>query len=156
MITIEIPGFRKLELEHLVLDYNGTIALDGHPLAGVKSRLAALSAKLNIHVLTADTYGIVKQKLKDFPCTVSVVTSTHEDEAKRAYVEALGLDHTVSIGNGRIDCLMLSASALGIAVILEEGAASQAVMSADVCCNSIACALDLLLNPLRLVATLRS
>ena len=155
MIRIDIPGFRKLEIKHLVLDYNGTIAFDGQPLGGVKSRLEKLSDKLNIHVLTADTFGTVKKKLEDYPCTVSVVASTREDEAKRAYVEALGCDHTVSIGNGRIDCLMLSACALGITVILEEGAASQAVMDAEVCCTSIVSALDLLLHPLRLIATLR-
>ena len=155
MITIDIPGFRKLELKHLVLDYNGTIALDGRPLEGVKRRMEALSAKLDIHVLTADTFGVVKEELSDFPCTVSVVASAREDIAKQTYVEALGIDHTVSIGNGRIDCLMLSVSALGITVMLEEGAASQAVMAADVCCTTIASALDLLLNPLRLVATLR-
>jgi soluble P-type ATPase len=156
MITIDIPGFRKLELAQLVLDYNGTIARDGQPLNGVKRRLEALSRNLDIHVLTADTYGKVKNDLEDFPCTVSVITSAHEDEAKQAYVEALGCEQTVSIGNGRIDALMLSVSALGITVILEEGAASQAVMAADVCCTSIDSALDLLLNPKRLVATLRS
>ena len=28
------PGFRKLELTHLVLDYNGTLAVDGKLLPG--------------------------------------------------------------------------------------------------------------------------
>ena len=29
MIEISIPGYKHLQLKHLVLDYNGTIALDG-------------------------------------------------------------------------------------------------------------------------------
>ena len=29
MIKIEIPGRETIEIEHVVLDYNGTIALDG-------------------------------------------------------------------------------------------------------------------------------
>jgi soluble P-type ATPase len=51
---------------------------------------------------------------------------------------------------------MLKEAALGIAVILEEGAAAQTLVSANVVCASIVSALDLLRNPLRLTATLRS
>ena len=42
MLTISIPGFRVLELEHLVCDYNGTLACDGHLLDGVKERLTSV------------------------------------------------------------------------------------------------------------------
>ena len=75
---------------------------------------------------------------------------------KLKYVEQLGPDVTVSIGNGRNDRLMLEAAALGIAVVQEEGAAVQAVTAAVVVAPNILAALDLLLHPLRLVATLRS
>jgi len=57
MITIDIPGSQKLELEHLVLDYNGTIACDGLLIPGVKDILINLSRSLSIYVLTADTFG---------------------------------------------------------------------------------------------------
>ncbi len=30
MIEINIPGFHHLQLIHLVLDYKGTLAIDGH------------------------------------------------------------------------------------------------------------------------------
>ena len=40
-----------------MLDYNGTLAVDGHLLGGVKKALTALSGKINVHVLTADTFG---------------------------------------------------------------------------------------------------
>lgn len=156
MIAIDIPGYHALELTHLVLDYNGTIAFDGRPIDGVKDRLRALSANIDIHVLTADTFGAVEEMLVGTPCHVSILPPGRQDEGKLAYVEALGCDHTVAIGNGRIDSLMLEACVLGIAVILDEGAALKAVKAADVCCVSIASALELLLNPKRLVATLRS
>ena len=39
MIAHKIPGFGALRLEHLVLDYNGTLALDGRLLRGVGPRL---------------------------------------------------------------------------------------------------------------------
>jgi len=57
MLTIEIPGYDRLALEHLALDLNGTLALDGEVLPGVAERLAALSPHLQIHLLTADTRG---------------------------------------------------------------------------------------------------
>jgi len=51
---------------------------------------------------------------------------------------------------------MLKKAVLGIAVILEEGAAAETIIAADVVFTNIVSALDLLTNPLRLTATLRS
>jgi len=60
MITIDIPGYKKLKLAHLVLDYNGTLACDGKMITGVKKCLTALAKPLKIHVITADTFGKAK------------------------------------------------------------------------------------------------
>ena len=56
----------------------------------------------------------------------------------------------------RNDRLMLKEAALGIAVILKEGASAESVAAADVVCTDIVAALELLQNPLRLIATLRT
>ncbi len=156
MLEIEIPGFKKLVLEHIVLDYNGTMARDGRLLEGVEERLKALGKGLQVHVLTADTFGRVKANLNALPCILEILPPGGQDQGKLSYVRRLGTENTVCIGNGRNDRLMLHEAALGIAVILEEGAAWAAACAADVVCTSITDALDLLLNPLRLVATLRS
>jgi soluble P-type ATPase len=156
MIDIEIPGFRRLQLENLVLDYNGTLAIDGEPIEGVLERLEHLSQSLIVHVVTADTFGKVKSRLTGIPCQISVLPLDNQAEGKRDYIQNLGIDVTVCVGNGRNDRLMLQAASLGIAVIQEEGAAYDAISQADVVCPSILSALDLLTNPLRLVATLRS
>ena len=50
---------------------------------------------------------------------------------------------------------MLRASALAIAVLEQEGMCCRLLGEADVCTRSIEDALDLLLYPVRLVATLR-
>jgi len=156
MIEIEIPGFRKLALEHIVLDYNGTLAVDGEVAAGVKTALRALADRLTIHVLTADTFGKVKTRLSDLPLEISILPPGQQDIGKRKFVESLGTEKTVAMGNGRNDRLMLQAAALGIAVILEEGVSAETLAMADVVCKNIIDALALLENPLRLVATLRS
>ena len=156
MIEIEIPGFRALRLAHLVLDYNGTMAVDGELLAGLAEALAELGERLAVHVLTADTFGRAASELAGVGCALSILPAEDQHVAKRAYVERLGAEHVACIGNGRNDRLMLEAAALGIAVVQAEGAAAEAVRSADVVCPDILSAVALLANPLRLKATLRS
>lgn len=67
----------------------------------------------------------------------------------------LSAENAACVGNGRNDQLMLKEAALGIAVISEEGAALATLNAADVVCTHIVSALELLTNPLRLMATLR-
>ena len=156
MIVYPIPGYKTLHIEHLVMDYNGTLAVDGLLVDGVKSRLDDLAKSLNLHVITADTFGKVKAGMEGIACSVSILPPGDQDLAKLAFVKQLGSETAACIGNGRNDRLMLQESALGIAVILGEGAASVTLQAADVVCTGIVPALDLLLNPLRLSATLRS
>lgn len=156
MIEISIPGYKKLQLKHLVLDYNGTLACDGNLLEGVKEALEKLADKLKIHVLTADTFGKARAGLEGIDCKLSILPVDNQDVGKLEYVKGLNSGFTVCIGNGRNDRLMLKEADLGIAVILGEGAALEALTAADVVCTSIGSALELLTNPLRLTATLRS
>ena len=156
MLELSVPGFKELRLAHLVLDYNGTLACDGRPFEGVQERVAGLSENLVIHVLTADTFGTVKDQMGPWPCQVAVIPRGREAEAKLSYVRSLGAGQTVAVGNGRNDGLMLKEVALGIAVIQTEGAAVEALLAAEVVVPGIIDALDLLLNPQRLTATLRS
>ena len=58
MIEINIPGFGDLRLSHLVLDFNGTLAVDGRLLPGVGDALTSLASQLAVHVITADTFGL--------------------------------------------------------------------------------------------------
>jgi soluble P-type ATPase len=156
MLEIDIPGYRALRLEHLVLDYNGTLACDGELLGGVKDRLDALAGTLRIHILTADTFGKARTQLVGIRCDLSVLPVEDQDRRKLEYIQGLGPETTVCVGNGRNDRLMLREAGLGIAVVQAEGAAVQTVLAADVLSPSILTALDLLTHPLRLVATLRS
>jgi soluble P-type ATPase len=155
MIEIRIPGGETLRLEHVVADYNGTLACDGSLLPGVAEALVRLAATLSVHVVTADTFGRVRQALTDLPCRLAVLPPGGQDQAKQAYIEVLGAEGCVCIGNGRNDRLMLKVAALGIAVVQGEGAAVDTLLAADVVAPDILTALGLLLNPARLTATLR-
>ncbi len=156
MITQSIPGFADIALTHLVLDYNGTLALDGLPLMGVRERIEALCEHLSIHVVTADTFGKAAEALAGWPVSLSLLTPGEEAAQKEAYVKNLGAEGVVALGNGRNDCRMVGAACVGMVVLGPEGASGPALLSADVVCPSIVTALDLLLHPKRLKATLRT
>jgi len=156
MITLDIPGYRQLTLEHLVLDYNGTLAVDGNLVTGTGNLLVRLAQTIHVHVITADTFGTVRAGMADIPCDVSVLPPENQDQAKLNYINGLGASGVVCMGNGRNDRLMLKAAGLGVAVALEEGVAVETIMAADIVCKNITDALELLLNPLRVTATLRS
>jgi len=156
MITLEIPGRKTIHAEHLVLDFNGTLAIDGHFIDGVIETLVRLSADLEVHVLTADTFRTVRKELEGLPVTVKVIEPDWQDRQKADYVKHLGADRVIAIGNGRNDVLMLKESALGIGVIQAEGACYEVLNNSQVICNSITDALSLLIHPKRLAATLRN
>lgn len=156
MITIDIPGFRTLRLAHLVLDFNGTLALDGKMLPGIASRMAALANVLDLHVVTGNTHGDAQDQLRDCATKVVCLAVTGQAQAKRDYVLGLGESGVVAIGNGRNDALMLEHAALGIAILGTEGLATNALAAADVVVHHAEDGLDLLLAPKRLIATLRA
>lgn len=160
MIEIVVPGNRTLRLRHLVLDVNGTLAVDGRLLPGVVERLETLKSDLQIYLLTADTHGKQKEIDQQLNLTATILppaapADPTQQSQKAYFVSKIGADNVVAIGNGNNDALMLKLAALGIAVLGPEGLASQTLSAADLLCANINDALDLLLNPDRLRATLR-
>ena len=155
MIEIEIPGFKQFHFEHLVLDVNGTIAKDGLLIEGVAELLAELGSGLSIHLITADTHGHQEAIDRILSLKGVLIPKEKQAEAKLKYIEQLGADKVVAVGNGANDAAMLGAAGLGICVVGPEGSAVQALARADVVVPDIRAALELIAFPLRLIATLR-
>lgn len=155
MIELNIPGRGNLRLQHLVTDVNGTLAVDGQLLDGLSKRISGLRDRLTIHLMTADTHG--RQAVIDQQLNLTAVRTRPGNEAgqKAEYVNSLGAETVVAIGQGANDAGMLKAAALGICVMSKEGAATEALMAADLVVPDIFTALDLLEKPLRIVASLR-
>ena len=76
-------------------------------------------------------------------------------EQKRTFVEKLGADSVVAIGQGANDAGMLKAAAFGICVMSLEGAAVETLLAADIVVPDIIAAFDLLDKPMRIIASLR-
>ncbi len=155
MITFEIPGRGLLEIAHLALGLNGTLAADGRVSPAVADRVRALSPAVQIHILTADTFGTAAE-LGDLGARVIRLEQGDQVEAKASILRALGASQTVAVGNGMNDEGMLREAALGILVIGREGAAIRSLQAADLVVTSIEDALDLFRFPRRLVASLRT
>jgi P-type E1-E2 ATPase len=155
MIEISIPGRGALQIEHLVTDVNGTLAVDGQLISGLEGRIESLRDRITIHLLTADTHG--RQSLIDEQLALKAVRIQHGNEAaqKAEFVRSLGSSAVVAIGQGANDSAMLKEAALGICVMSQEGAAVDTLLAADLVVPDIFAALDLLEKPLRITASLR-
>jgi P-type E1-E2 ATPase len=155
LIEVDVPGRHVYRFEHLVLDLNGTISLDGNIIEGVLERINSLRSMVDILIVTADTRGRVQELGQSLQVKIHKIDPSNEQAQKLKLVQQVGKETTVSIGNGSNDASMLKESVLGICVLGPEGASSEAIMNCDVVISNINVALDLLLKPERLIATLR-
>lgn len=155
MLKIEIPGREKLEIHSVIMDYNGTIAKDGILSPGAGQLIPELAKLVNVYVLTADTFGTVEEECRHLGITVKSFPREGAAKCKEEILQGLGKG-TVAIGNGYNDILMFDAADLSIAIIGTEGAAGSLLSHADVIVTSPEAAINLLLKPDRLKATLRS
>jgi len=154
-MEITIPGRGNYTIKNVVLDLNGTIAQDGKIIRGVKEKVAILSQELNVFLVTADTNKNAEHLVRNLPITLYKIEEAEEDDQKLRVILNKGKDNTVSIGNGCNDISMLKESAIGICIVGGEGASTEAMMAADLAVSNINDALELLLKPHRLKATLR-
>jgi soluble P-type ATPase len=156
-ISLDIPGYGRLELEGVVCDMNGTLTRDGQLATPVAEALRDLAGSLKIYVMTADTFGTARKTFAYLPVElVGMETGRPGAEVKRDFVRRLGAERHAAVGNGRNDHLMLAAAALGICVIGPEGAPLSTLQAADLVVADPVAALELLNHPRRLLAGLRN
>lgn len=155
MIELDIPGRGRLQLQHLVLDVNGTLAVDGDLLDGIAKRLSSFRDRLEVHLLTADTHGHQADIDRQLNLQAVYIEPGNESSKKSDFVRSLGAETAAAIGQGANDAGMLQTAALGICVFSPEGSAVESLLSADLVVPDIFSALDLFEKPLRLVASLR-
>ncbi len=151
-IALAVPGAKRLRLAHVVFDFNGTLATDGALIRGVAARLRLLARLAEVVVMTADTFGTARAALARLPVAVRVVRGGRD---KRRLVRSLGRERVAVVGNGANDVPMFEEAALGIAVCGTEGMVAELARAATIVVGDVNDAIDLLLRPKRLLATLR-
>ncbi|MGZ3526023.1 MAG: HAD family hydrolase [Thermodesulfobacteriota bacterium] len=154
-MRIDIPGWGNIDIENIVIDLNGTIATDGKIASEVRKKITSLSELAKVYILTADTQGTANKEILGMKVHLIKVPEENSKKGKFEFLSTLNLETTVVIGNGSNDQLTLKEAALGIAVLGDEGVSVSAMKSADIVVENIHNALDLFLEPKRLIATLR-
>ena len=155
MLQIDIPGFGTITLKQVFSDFTGTLSVGGVLLPSVEKKLNQVAEFLDVTILTADTFGVAKKQLQCVNCAVHILPERPLDIEKERYLNQAGAEQSIALGNGINDRLMLRAARVGIVVCEGEGCAVKAAQHGDILVNRAVDALDLLLEPKRLKATLR-
>jgi len=155
MINIEIPGYGNLHIKNVLIDYNGTIASEGKLIPSLKNIIEKLSKKVNLYVITADTFGTVSKEIENFPIEIIKIEKENERQQKVEALKKLGSQNTISYGNGNNDKLIIKEAVIGICIMGDEGCSRETLEEADLVINSIEKGLLLLLDENKLKATLR-
>ena len=158
-MRIDMPCGVFYDLFNIILDLNGTITVDGSFVDGVVERLKEISEIMDAYVVTADTGQtldqLTDQLVEECGIKIHQLESGRGDLQKLAFLEELGRDETVAVGNGCNDALMLREAKLGLCVIGKEGVSIDALMASNAVFFNICDALDIFLKPKRMIATLR-
>jgi soluble P-type ATPase len=154
MITIQRPGQEPLEIEFILLDFEGTLASDRRVHPKAKDKINLLSKRTKIYILTKEEKEQVTGILRKLRAEIIHFAEGDAFNGKLNFLRQLGADRAVAIGSGRNDASMIEEAAFGICVISKEGTAAETIQKADVVVSSILDALDFLLKPLRQKATL--
>jgi len=154
MLTIHRPGQEPLDIEFILIDFEGTMALDRRVHPKTKDKINLLSKRTKIYILTKGEKEVIGEVLKKVNAEVIYLNEGEGSQRKLDLINRLGERQTVAIGNGADDASMLEEAGLGICVIGREGVAGEALRRADVVVTNMLDALDFLLKPLRQKATL--
>lgn len=158
MRKIEIPNYGTITIKNIIFDINGTLQFKGLIDAEIIYKIQDLKEYYNVFLLSADTRG----NLKDLATKLDVdyikinPADITEAEAKNNELLRLGKSHTVAIGNGNNDSLMLKNALLGLVIIGSEGATIKSILSSDVAFPNPESAIDFLLDEKIMIGTLRS
>ncbi len=154
MILIQRLGLSPLEIEFVLLDFEGTLATDRRVHPKAKDKINLLSKRTNIYVLTTQKKELIEERLRKVKAEIIYLTEGDSCRRKLDLLRHLGPNRCVAIGNGVDDAAMIEEAGIGICVIGKEGSSGEAIKKADLVFADILDALDFLLKPLRQKATL--
>jgi soluble P-type ATPase len=154
MIAIQRPGQGPLEVDFILLDFEGALASDRRVHPKAKDKINLISKRTKIYILAKGEKERVAEALRKVKAEIIEFAEGKASEGKLNFLRELGPAKAVAIGNGVDDALMIEESGFGICVIGKEGAAGGAVQKADLVVMNVVDALDFLLKPLRQKATL--
>jgi soluble P-type ATPase len=149
MISIQRPGMENLDIHFVLIDFEGTLAMDGRVHPKAKDKVNLLSKRATITILTKSNREKVEETLRKMKVEILYVTEGDSSQQKLNALQRLGPHQTAVIGNGLDDVRIMEQAGLGMCVIGKEGASAEAMAKADLVVTHVLDALDFLLKPLR-------
>jgi soluble P-type ATPase len=149
MISIQRPGMESLDIHFVLIDFEGTLAMDGRVHPKAKDKVNLLSKRVTITILTKSNREEVEETLRKMRAEILYVTEGDSSQQKLNALQRLGAHQTAVIGNGLDDVRIMEQAGLGMCVIGKEGASAEAMAKADLVVTHVLDALDFLLKPLR-------
>ena len=154
MISIQRPCQNHLEIDFILIDFEGTLASDRRVHPKAKDKINLLSRRTKIYILTKEKKELVEEALKKVKAEIIYLIEGEASQQKLDLLRQLGATRTVAIGNGADDAPMMEEAGLSICVMSKEGTSAEALKNANLLFMDILDALDFLLKPLRQKATL--
>ena len=125
MISIERPGQNDVEIEFVLIDFEGTLASDRRVHPKAKDKINLLSKRSKIYILTKEEKESAEEILKRVKAETIYLKEGEASQQKLDLLRQLGAARTVAIGNGVDDVPMIEEAGLGIAVMGKEGTSSE-------------------------------
>ena len=154
MIAVQRPGQEPLEIDVILIDFEGTLASDRRVHPKAKDKINLLSKRVRICILAKGEKERVAEVLKRAKAEIIFLKEGEASREKLNLLRQLGAGRAAAIGNAADDALMLEEAGLGICVIGREGTAVETMQKAGLVFPDIVDALDFFLKPLRQKATL--
>jgi len=154
MISIERPGQSNLEVDFILIDFEGTLASDRRVHPKAKDKINLLSKRTKIYILAKEEKECVEEALKKVKAEIIYLMEGKSSQQKLDWLHQLGATRTVAIGNGIDDIPMIEEAGFSICIMSKEGTSSEAMKKSDAVFINIFDALDFLLKPIRQKATL--
>jgi len=154
MISIERPGQMDLEIDFILIDFEGTLATDRRVHPKAKDKINLLSKRTSIYVFAMQPKEMVEERLRKVRAQIIYLEEGEASRRKLDLLQQLGPARCAAIGSGVNDAAMVREAGIGICVIGREGSCGEALGNADLVFSDILDALDFLLKPLRQKATL--
>ena len=154
-MVINVPETGKYEIENIVFDYNGTIAINGEIISGILEKIVKLTEVFNVAIITADTFNTVRKAFKNTNVNIHIIDNENGTIQKKEFIKNIGSNKTIALGNGRNDQLMLKEAIISIAILNDEGVSLKALNNADFLLKDINHFFEMIEEPKKLIAILR-
>ena len=146
-------GVGEINLDTVILDLNGTLAVDGKLVEGVIPRINKLKELgFKLYLFTGDQRGTASTQAKELGIELMYATNTAE---KAECAKKCNFETTVAIGNARIDIGTFENAKIKIATLQKEGIHAGILNHVDIIIPTINDALDMLIDPNTFNATMR-